>query len=41
MEDIMYRGVDDIRDEWTSANDGTMFILPINSNEIIHKELNE
>ena len=41
MEDIMYRGVDDIRDEWTSSNDGTMFILPINSDEIIHKELNE
>ena len=34
MEDIMYRDVDKIRDNWTSSNDGTMIILPIDSDEI-------
>jgi ribonuclease Z len=35
MEDIMYRGVDEIRDGWTASHDGTMVILPIDSTEII------
>jgi ribonuclease Z len=34
MEDIMYRGVDDIREGWTSSHDGTMVILPIGTEEI-------
>jgi len=34
MEDIMYRGVDEIMAEWTASHDGTMVILPINSDEI-------
>ena len=35
MEDIMYRGVDDVMDEWTSSHDGTRVILPIGSTEIL------
>lgn len=35
MEDVMYRGVDEIMQEWTASNDGTMIILPIDSEEII------
>ena len=34
MEDIMYRGVDEIREHWTSSHDGTMVILPIGTEEI-------
>ena len=34
MEDIMYRGVDEIREDWTSSHDGTMVILPIGSEAI-------
>ena len=35
MENIMYRGVDEIMDNWTASHDGTMVILPIDSDEII------
>jgi len=35
MENIMYRGVDEIMDNWTASDDGTMVILPIDSDEII------
>ena len=35
MEEVMYRGVDEIMQEWTASNDGTMIILPIDSEEII------
>jgi len=35
MENIMYRGVDEIMDNWTASDDGTMVILPTNSDEII------
>ena len=35
MEDIMYRGVDEIMENWTASHDGTMLVLPINSDEII------
>ena len=30
----MYRGVDEVIEEWTASHDGTMVILPINSDEI-------
>ena len=40
MENIMYRGVDQIRDGWTSSHDGTMLILPINSDEIEISSIN-
>jgi len=35
MEDIMYRGVDQIIENWTASHDGTMVVLPIDSDEII------
>ena len=35
MENIMYRGVDEIMDNWTASHDGTMVILPTDSDEII------
>jgi hypothetical protein len=35
MEDIMYRGVDEIMENWTASDDGTMLVLPINTDEII------
>jgi hypothetical protein len=34
MENIMYRGVDQIRDGWTASHDGTMLVLALNSDEI-------
>ena len=35
MEDIMYRGVDKVMDEWTSSHDGTRIILPVDSSGIL------
>ncbi|MDC3248190.1 MBL fold metallo-hydrolase [Gammaproteobacteria bacterium] len=35
MEDVMYRGVDEIMQEWTASHDGTMIILPLESDKII------
>ena len=35
MENIMYRGVDQIIENWTASHDGTMVVLPIDSDEII------
>ena len=35
MEDVMYRGVNEIMEEWTASHDGTMIILPLDSDEII------
>jgi ribonuclease Z len=35
MENIMYRGVDEIMENWTASHDGTMLVLPIDSDEII------
>ena len=35
MENIMYRGVDEIMENWTASHDGTMVVLPIDSDEII------
>jgi len=34
MERIFLRGVNDIRDDWTLSKDGTMIVLPVNSDEI-------
>ena len=34
-EIIFLRGVDEIREEWTLSNDGTMVVLPVGSDEII------
>ena len=31
----MYRGVDEIMQEWTASHDGTMIILPLESDKII------
>ncbi len=31
----MYRGVDEIAKKWTASHDGTMAVLPVNSDEII------
>jgi ribonuclease Z len=35
VENIMYRDVDEIMDNWTASDDGTMVILPTDSDEII------
>ena len=35
MENIMYRGIDEIIDDWTASHDGTMLVLPVDSDEII------
>ncbi|MDB3997158.1 MBL fold metallo-hydrolase [Gammaproteobacteria bacterium] len=35
MESIMYRGVNEIMTNWTASHDGTMVILPTDSDEII------
>ena len=40
MERMFYRGVNEIRTDWTSANDGTMAVLPLDSDEIIITEIN-
>ena len=34
-ETIFLRGVDEIREEWTLSNDGTMVVLPVGTDEII------
>ena len=34
MENVFFRGVNKIRKEWTSAVDGTMVVLPLDSDEI-------
>lgn len=39
MEDIFTRGVDEIIEDWTMSKDGTMVVLPIESNEIKVSEL--
>ena len=35
MEKIMYRGVDEIIKNWTASHDGTMAVLPVDSDEIL------
>ena len=40
MENIFTRGVDEIIEDWTMSKDGTMVVLPIESNEIKVSELN-
>ena len=34
VEDMFVRGVNSIRDDWTLSDDGTMVVLPVNSEEI-------
>ena len=31
----MYRGVDEIIKNWTASHDGTMAVLPVDSDEIL------
>jgi hypothetical protein len=38
-EIIFLRGVDEVREEWTLSRDGTMVVLPVESDEIILSEL--
>ena len=38
-ETIFLRGVDEVREEWTLSRDGTMVVLPVESDEIILSEL--
>ena len=40
MENIFTRGVNEIIEDWTMSKDGTMVVLPIESNEIKISELN-
>ena len=40
MENIFYRGMDDVITNWTSSVDGTRVTLPIDSEEIILDEIN-
>ena len=40
MEDVMYRGVDKIMKNWTASHDGTMLVLPVDSDEIIITSIN-
>jgi len=34
MAEIFVRGVDDIRENWTLSKDGTLVVLPLNSDSI-------
>ena len=38
-EIIFLRGIDEVREEWTLSNDGTMVVLPVESDEVIFSEL--
>jgi ribonuclease Z len=38
-EIIFLRGVDEVREEWTLSRDGTMVVLPVESDEVIFSEL--
>ena len=40
MERMFFRGVNDIRKDWSAAKDGTMVVLPLDSDEIIITEIN-
>ena len=40
ITEIMFlRGLDEVREEWTLSNDGTMVVLPVESDEVIFSEL--
>ena len=39
-ERMFFRGVNDIRKKWSSTKDGTMVILPLDSDEIIITDIN-
>ena len=40
MEKMFFRGVNDVRKDWTAAKDGTMVVLPLGSDEIIVTKIN-
>jgi len=40
MERMFYRGVNEIRKDWSSSQDGTMVVLPLDSDEIIITKVN-
>jgi len=40
MENMFVRGVNDIRGDWTLSKDGTMVILPFNSDKIEITKIN-
>ncbi|MDG1184418.1 MAG: MBL fold metallo-hydrolase, partial [SAR86 cluster bacterium] len=40
MERMFFRGVNDIRKDWSAAKDGTMVVLPLDSDDIIITEIN-
>ena len=40
MENMFVRGVNDIRRDWTLSKDGTMVILPFNSDKIEITKIN-
>ena len=40
MENMFVRGVNEVREEWTLSDDGTMVILPLNSDKIEIKKIN-
>jgi ribonuclease Z len=40
MERMFFRGVNDVRKDWTAAKDGTMVVLPLGSDEIIVTKIN-
>ena len=40
MERMFFRGVSDVRKDWSSSKDGTMVVLPLDSDEIIITEIN-
>tara|TARA_B100000029_G_C17598294_1_gene964937 strand:- start:3398 stop:4459 length:1062 start_codon:yes stop_codon:yes gene_type:complete len=41
IEQVFFRGVNKIRKNWTMANDGTMIVLPLASDEVIISSINE
>ena len=40
MENMFVRGVNEVREEWTLSDDGTLVILPLNSDKIQIKKIN-
>ena len=40
MERMFFRGVNEIRKDWSSTKDGTMVVLPLDSDEIIISQVN-
>jgi len=40
MERMFFRGVNDVRTDWTASKDGTMVVLPVGSDEILVTAIN-